>query len=200
MVQGAKVNRFARSSSRIRAWAGVLGLLLLALALAALPGCDDDGNGLPGDDLAVGDPPADDPPADPPPAEDPPAVDPSVDDLSGDWIRLGYPDCEGTLPLQELPVEQDFIYNNLLTVEQDGDDLRFHIGSRRISGARLDGTTILFEFAYSASIDAHPPLRYAEITVSRQGQTLDDGSRLMFQDLYESYGDYLVCDHVFERP
>lgn len=180
MVQGTEVMRFARSWNRVRDWAGVLGLVLLALALTALPGCDDGGNGLPGDDL--------------------PVDDPQAGDLSGDWVRLGYPDCEGTLPLQELPVEQEFIYNNLLTVEQDGDDLRFHIGSRRISGARLDGTAILFEFAYSASIDAHPPLRYAEITVSRQGQTLDDGSRLMFQDLYESYGDFLVCEHVFERP
>ena len=177
--------------------AGVLGWVLLALAMAALPGCDDEGNGLPGDDLAAGDPPADDLPENELPVDELPIDDPPASDLSGDWVRLGYPDCEGTLPLQELPVEQYFIYNNLLTVEQNGDDLRFEIGSRGLGGARLVGTAILFEFAYSASIDADPPLRYAEITVSRQGQTLDDGSRLMFQDLYESYGDYLVCEHVF---
>ena len=194
MVQGTKFKRPARSWSRVRESAGVLGWVLLALALAALPGCDDEGNSLPGEDLTVGDAPVDTSPEEVPPAGDPPA-----NDLSGDWVRLGYPDCEGTLPLQELPVERHFIYNNLLTVQQNADDLMLSIGGRWVGGARLIGTLIFFESAYSVAIDADPPLRYAEISVSRQGQTLDDGSRLMFQDHYESYGDFLVCEHVFER-
>ena len=194
MVQGTKIKRFVRSWNGIQESPGVLGLVLLALALAALPGCDDEGNGLPGDDLAGDDLPADELPANELPVDDPPAGD-----LSGDWVRLGYPECEGTLPLQELPVERHFIFNNLLTVEQNGDDLTLRIGGRWVGSPRLIGTLIHFESAYSVAIDAYPPLRYAEISASRQGQTLDDGSRLMFQDYYESYGDFLVCEHVFER-
>ena len=124
--------------------------------------------------------------------------DPGANDLSGDWVRVGYPDCEGTLPLQELPVERNFIYNNRLTVEQNGDDLTFSIEGRQVMAGRLDGTDIIPDACYGIAIDAVPPLRYAEISVCRVGYALDDGARLEFRDDYESYGDYLVCRHEFE--
>jgi len=57
-----------------------------------------------------------------------------------------------------------------------------------MSGA-LDGMVICLDARYSASIDADPPLRHAEIRVDREGFALDDGDRLEFRD---------HCEHVFE--
>ena len=153
--------------------------VLLGLLLAALLGCDDTGGGVANHGLR----------------QDSPAAD----DLSGDWTRVGYPDCEGTLPLQELPVQQYFIYNNQLSVEQYLEDLTFSIDGRQAMGGRLLGANILLDVSYRIAIDAVPPLRYAEISVHRSGHVLDDGSRLEFRDRYESYGDYLTCRHEFER-
>lgn len=161
---------------------GMLRFTLAVLMLATLAGCDGDGSDLVGDDLTGDDMVVDD-------------VDGG--DLSGEWIRVGYADCEGTLPLQELPVERDFIFTHLLTVEQNGDRLTLSIAGRWVGNPILIGTLVFFESAYSASIDADPPLRYAEISASRQGEVLDDGRRLTFQDHYESYGDFLVCRHEF---
>ena len=146
---------------------------LLILVLTVLSGCGEEGNGLDGED-------------------------PDGNGLSGDWVRVGYPDCEGTLPLQELPVEHRFIYNNRLTVEQNGDRLTFSIEGRSVMSATLHGTDILTGTCYSAAIDADPPLRYSQITVCRAGYVLDDGARLEFRDDYESRGDFLVCRHEFE--
>ena len=69
--------------------------LLVSLTLFALFGCD-------GTEMDLGD-----------------------NGLAGDWIRIGYPACEGTLPLQDLPVERRFIYADRMTIEQDGNNLRF---------------------------------------------------------------------------
>lgn len=204
MTQGTKARRPVRSWSRMRVSVGVLGWVLPAIVLAALSGCDDEGHDLSGDDLVVGDPPADELPVDEPPVDEQPidelpADDPPSGDFSGYWVRFGYPDCQDTLPLQELPVEKRFIYNNRLTVEQVGDVLAFFIVGRQFTSGTLDGTVIYLDASYSTSIDAHPPLRYAEIRVDREGFALGDGDRLEFRDRYESYGDILVCDHVFDR-
>lgn len=61
------------------------------------------------------------------------------DDLTGEWVRVGYPDCEGTIPLQELPVERRFIYATEMTVEQDQDDIRLIVDGRGVWSATLDG-------------------------------------------------------------
>ena len=112
---------------------------LVALLLALLLGCEDTGHHLEGGDL------------------------------SGVWVRVGYPECEGSLPLQELPVERGFIFSGRLTVEQRVDDLTFTTDGLRIMGGRLDGTDILLDVSYDIAIDAIPPLRYAEVSVHRRG-------------------------------
>ena len=146
----------------------------MALTLGALPGCNDAGDSLAEDNLEAG-------------------------KLSGDRVRVGYPDCEGTLPLQELPMQRNFIYNNRLGVEQHLDDLTFTIDGRRVMGGRLNVTQILLDVSYSIAIDAVRPLRYAAISVHRLGYVLDDSRRREFRDRYESYGDFLTCRHEFER-
>ena len=140
--------------------------LLVLLLMSALLGCDDMG----GDSM--------------------------VDSLTGDWVRVGYPDCEGTLPLQDLPVEQAFIYTDRLNVDEDDGHLTFSIDGRRVTEGTLHGSDILF-VSYGIAIDAVPPLRYAEVSVHRQGAVLDDGATLEFRDRYESYGDFLTCRHEF---
>ena len=67
------------------------------------------------------------------------------DELSGDWVRVGYPECEGTLPFQELPVERDLIFSSRLTVEQRLDNLTFCVDGLRIVEGRLNGTDILLD-------------------------------------------------------
>jgi hypothetical protein len=61
------------------------------------------------------------------------------------------------------------------------------------------GTEILLDASYSLAIDAIPPLRYAEIDSDRAGYLLDDGGRLEFRDRCDSYGDFLIYRHEFER-
>ena len=60
-------------------------------------------------------------------------------------MRVGYPECEGTLPLQELPVERDLIFSSRLTVEQRLDNLTFCVDGLRIVEGRLNGTDILLD-------------------------------------------------------
>ena len=123
-------------------------------------------------------------------------------DLNGEWVRIGFPDCEGTIPLQELPIERDFIQSNRLTIEHDADDrLIFRIDGRFLIEGRLDGHDIILGegAAYGIAIDADPPLRYAEISVQREAFLLDDGDVLVIRDEFLSYGDDLTCWHEWER-
>ena len=113
-----------------------------------------------------------------------------------------FPDCEGTIPLQELPIERDFIQSNWLTIEHDADDrLIFKIDGRFLIEGRLDRHDIILGegAAYGIAIDADPPLRYAEISVQREAFLLDDGDVLVIRDEFLSYGDDLTCRHEWER-
>ena len=117
-------------------------------------------------------------------------LDVDVLDLSGDFERVGLPDCQGTIPLQDLPVEREFIQANRLKVEQDGENLRItaadgdFVAEGRMddvedvelvaayvaidpSPPRLDSVDAILGGGYGIAIDAVPPLRYAEITVAR---------------------------------
>ena len=120
--------------------------------------------------------------------------------LSGEWVRVGFPDCVGDIPLQELPVEHHFIYTTSLTIEQVDGALRFHALDRYVWAAYRSGDDLMPEYGTGWAIDTEPPLRFAEGTSTRVGYVLDGGNRLEFEDLYESYGYRLTCRHSFERP
>ena len=120
--------------------------------------------------------------------------------LTGEWVRVGFPDCEGDIPLQELPVEQHFIYATALRVEQDDGSLHFYASDRYVWGASRSADDLIPEYGTAWSIDADPPLRFAEVSFTRVGHVVDGGGRLEFEDLYESHGYRLTCRHYFERP
>ena len=122
------------------------------------------------------------------------------DDLAGEWVRVGFPDCEGTIPLQELPVERRFIYATEMTAEQDQDNIRLIVDGRGVWSATLDGDRLGNAAGYSVAIDADPPLYYYNVQVDRYGQVEEDGARILLFDRYRSMGDYLHCTHEWERP
>jgi hypothetical protein len=143
-------------------------------------------------------------------------------DLSGDFERVGVPDCQGTIPLQDLPVEREFMQANRLIVEQDDENLSARTANGDfVANGRLDDieeeelvtasaaidpslprpdrVEAILRTAYSIAIDAVPPLRYAEITVQRVVYLMDGGGVLAVVDRFDSYGDTLACRHEFRR-
>ena len=133
-------------------------------------------------------------------AEDESEGDVASTGLTGEWVRVGFPDCEGDIPLQELPVEQHFIYATTLRVEQDDGSLRFHVGDRYVWGANRSGDDLIPEYGTAQAIFTDPPFRFTEVSATRVGYVLNGGDRLEFEDLYESHGYRLTCRHSFERP
>ena len=142
--------------------------------------------------------------------------------LSGEFERVGLPDCQGAIPLQDLPVERHFIQANRLLVEQVDEYLSVSTANgNSVARGRLDDiedrtlvaaylandpnppdlerVDAILGMAYSIAIDAVTPLRYAEITVQRVVYLVDGGDVLEVADHFESYGDTLACSHEFQR-
>ena len=117
------------------------------------------------------------------------------DDLQ--FERVGLPDCQGSIPIQELPIERALIYSNRLHVEYDGErvSLRTEDGYFLIAGMDT-GQGIEFEaYSYFAQIESLLPLRYAEIDFNRMAYL--EGDVLTIEDRFNSYGDDLTCWHQF---
>ena len=156
--------------------------LLVLLACVAMLGCGSSGGDLP-------------------------AV--SGNDLSGDWVRVGEPDCRGEIPLQYLPLDQEFMHSEWLRVEQHDDALTIYVDGMRLldngQGVLQDGGVIMFEYDYGIVVDyvpgSVPPeaYRYDQITVRREAH-LDDAMHIVFEDMYTSGGgSELFCIHLFEE-
>ncbi|MCY4515183.1 MAG: hypothetical protein OXC69_08650 [Candidatus Tectomicrobia bacterium] len=129
-------------------------------------------------------------------------------DLSGDWVRVGEPDCHGTIPLEYLPLDQEIIRAEWIRIEQrDDNTLTFHIDGISLlgngEGVLQDDGVIRFEYDYGIVVDYIPELTppealyYDEVYVNREAY-LDDAMQVVFEDTYSSRDRDLFCTHVFE--
>ncbi len=121
------------------------------------------------------------------------------DDGDLQFERVGYPDCVGTIPLPELPIERELIYSDALHVERSGEgvSLRTQTGRLVITGTVTETGIEFEEYSYVAEIESWPPLRYAEIYFNRMAHFVDGGDVLTIEDSFNSYGDDLTCWHQF---
>ena len=137
-------------------------------------------------------------------------------DLSGDWFRVGKADCHGSMVIDRMLFDQDFIQAEWLRVEQRDNSIWFYVeGGDMISsgeGYLEDGGVIELggigvEVSYGADVD-EGGLYYHSASVQRRAR-LDDAMRIVFQDWYEarllfpdrhgSYEHALFCAHAFAR-
>ena len=128
---------------------------------------------------------------------------PEDGDMHQEFDRLALHDCQGTIPLEDLPIERELLSADRLIISREGErvTLRTENGDFVIAGADA-GRGIEFieiefeEHGYEIAIDANLPARYAEIDFSRVAYF--DGDVLTIEDEFFSYGDRLTCQHEFD--
>ena len=128
-------------------------------------------------------------------------------ELEGAWRRAGERDCHGELPLEYLPLDQEFIHTDDLRIEEHDGNIAFIVGDGVLFYGVLDTNTGEFIFAeqYGIVVDYIPEmvppeqLYYYEAMVYREAY-LYDAETLVFEDTYTSRGEELSCRHVFQLP
>ena len=121
------------------------------------------------------------------------------DDGDLQFERVGYPDCVGTIPLPELPIERELIYSGrpARRTQRRGRVTQDATGRLVITGTVTETGIEFEEYSYVAEIESWPPLRYAEIYFNRMAHFVDGGDVLTIEDSFNSYGDDLTCWHQF---
>ena len=114
--------------------------------------------------------------------------------------RLGMPDCQGTIPLEDIPLASHVTYDNRLFIEHDDNGLTVidEQGYFVIAGIKTRQGIVFQGQGVEAEIESWPPVRFDTVTLERTAYYVDDGAALVIEEYLSSHGQALHnCSHEF---